>query len=213
MTKTVYSLIFIALLVVISVPLLAQSTKMGKEFLIDVNRPFVYVEFDHIGQGVPRNPDEPNSRIWLRLRNNCRIAIVVRANGVPDDSPKDEVGLEYEVVLNPAIRGPIILPDTGEPEPREKGKAQNPETKSDEVPTGYMEEVASFVVIGPGEEILFSMPVNHLSKRWHLEIPFDFDLPHGKGPLPSNTVGITVMSVHYEVWDLPRNAQAAILKK
>jgi hypothetical protein len=110
MTKTWRSLIPIAVLAVVSVPLSAQ-TKMGKEFLIDVNSPFVYVKFDHIGPGAPRNPSEPNSRVWLRLRNNCRIAIIVRANGVPDDSPKNEVGLEYDVAGNPPVRGLVELPN------------------------------------------------------------------------------------------------------
>jgi len=167
MTQIRHLLVSVALLGVLSGSLLAQSTKKGKDFLIDVNRPFVYVKFDHIGPGAPRSPEEPNSRIWLRLRNNCRIAIVVRANGVPDDSPKDEVGLEYDVVSNPAIRGMLSLPtsSTDNPETRVKRDRQNSETKSDEVPRGYMEEVASLVTIGPSEEILFSMPVNHLSER------------------------------------------------
>lgn len=215
MTKMRYPLVSLALLAAVSVSLLAQSTKMGKGFLIDVNRPFVYVKFDHIGPGEPRDPTEPNSRIWLRLRNNCRIAILVRANGVPDDSAKDEVGLEYDVVANPAGRGMVSFSTSGtdKPETHTTRGAQNSETKSDEIPRGYIEEVGSLVTIGPGEEILFSMPINHLSERWHVEIPFDFELPRGKGPLYSNTVGLPVMAVHYTVWDLPRNSQAEILMK
>lgn len=210
MTKVRYPLVSIALLGIVSVPLLAQNKKTGKAFLIDVNRPFVYVKFDHIGPGIPRNPTEPNSRIWLRLRNNCRIGILVRANGVPDDSPQDEVGLEYDVVANPALRGMVLLPKPGTDEPE---TPVNGDAQESEIPRGYMEEVASLVTISPGEEILFSMPVNHLSKRWHVEIPFDFELPHGKGPLPSNTVGLPVMRVYYTVGDLPKNSQAEILKK
>ena len=45
-----------------------------------------------------------------------------------------------------------------------------------------MFHVASLITIGPGEEILFSLPVNHLNKNWHIEIPFNFELPQGKGP-------------------------------
>lgn len=216
MTKILYLLVSIALLGVESVSLFAQSTRMGKDFLIDADRPFMYVKFDHIGPGTPRNPAEPNSRIWLRLRNNCRIAILVRANGVPDDSPKDEVGLEYDVVANPAGRGLVSLAMSGTDklETRATGNAQNSETKSDdEIPRGYLEEVASSVAVGPGEEILFSIPINHLSERWHVEIPFDFELPRGKGPLHTNTVGLPVMAVHYSVWDLPRHSQAEVLKK
>jgi len=211
-SKTLVSLVLIG---VATASLLAQSTKMGKDFLIDVNRPFVYVKFDHIGPGIPRTRTEPNSRIWLRLKNNCRIAILVLANGVPDDSPKDEVGLEYEVVANAAGRGMVFVStaDAHKLETRETGSAHSSDTKSDEIPRGYIEEVASSVSIDPGQEILFSMPINHLSERWHVEIPFDFELPSGKGPLNSNTVGLPVMAVHYTVWDLPRNSQAEVLKK
>ena len=76
-----------------------------------------------------------------------------------------------------------------------------------------MEEIASLVSIGPGQEILFSIPVSHLSERWHVEIPFDFELSPGKGPLHSNTVGLPVMAVMYTVSDLPSNSQAKVLKK
>jgi hypothetical protein len=135
--------------------MLAQSTKRDKGFLIDVNLPFVYVKFDHIGPGAPRSAEEPNSRMWLRFTNNCRIPIVVRANGVPAESPKSEVGLEWEVVLNPVIQRIDSFP------PSTKGQPQtglNTEKRTDEIPRGYMEEVASLATIGPGEEILFDVP-------------------------------------------------------
>jgi hypothetical protein len=215
MRKALSTLASVVLLTVATASLLAQSSKTsGTDFLIDVNRPFVYVNFDRIGLGIPRDTTEPNSRIWLRLRNNCRLGIVVRANGLPDGSPKDEVGLEYEVVANPATN--VFSFSTPNADKRESGQSGNSQTekiKSDEISRGYMEEAASSVTIGPGQEILFSMPINHLSKQWHVEIPFDFGLPPGKGPLSSNTVGLPVMAVHYAVWDLPRNAQAEVWKR
>ena len=78
----------------------SSAPEARSEFLINVNRPFVFVKFDHIGPSVPRSEDEPNLRIWLPLTNNCRVPILVRANGAPDESPKDEVGVQYEVVRN-----------------------------------------------------------------------------------------------------------------
>jgi hypothetical protein len=170
-------------------PLVIVYPNVSVGFLIDVNRPFVYVKFDHIGPGAPRSADEPNSRIWLRLTNNCRIPILVRANGVPDESPKDEVGLEWRVVPNPTIQG------------------------IGEITRGYMEEVASLVTIGPEEEILFSMPVNHLSKRWHVEIPFEFELPKGKGLRDPANGGEPIMVVSYSLWDLPPKALTGLGEK
>jgi hypothetical protein len=52
-----------------------------------------------------------------------------------------------------------------------------------------MEEVASLVTIGPGEEVLFSMPVKN---------PFEFESPK---------------LVHYSLWDLPRKTLAELGKK
>jgi hypothetical protein len=205
----------VLLLCVVSTTLVAQSTKTNKGFLIDVNRPFVYVKFEHIGPGAPRSVDEPNSRIFLRLTNNCRIPILVRANGVPDESRKDEVGLEYEVVPNPTLRGMVSFspPQKDQPQTGPNGATQKSETKADEIPRGYMEEVASLVTVGPGKEVLFSMPVNHLSERWHVEIPFEFELPKGKGPRDPINGGIPVMVVQYSLWDLPSKSRAEVGEK
>jgi hypothetical protein len=212
MTKTRVLSVLALLFCVVTTTLVAQGTKANKGFLIDVNRPFVYAKFDHIGPGVPRSVDEPNSRIWLRLTNNCRIPILVRANGVPDESPKDEVGLQYDVVSNPPLRGMVSFSPSRKDEPQTgpNGETQESETKADEIPRGYMEEVSSLVTIGPGEDILFSMPVNHLSKRWHVEIPFEFELPKGKGSRNPANGGIPVMVVQYSLWDLPSKSRAQI---
>jgi hypothetical protein len=54
-----------------------------------------------------------------------------------------------------------------------------------------MFDVASLIAIGPGEEMLFSMPVNHLSKRWHVEITFAFELPPEKAHSPQTLLDFT----------------------
>ncbi len=59
----------------------AQEANTGNAFVIDSNLPFVYVAFDHIGLGTPRNGQQPTARVWLHLKNNCRIPIVFRVNG------------------------------------------------------------------------------------------------------------------------------------
>src|SRR5580704_10916834 len=91
--------------------LFSQTTKASKGFVIDENKPFVYVRFDHIGAGIPRDEDEPATRIWLRVVNNCRVPIVLTANGVPDESPKGEVGLRYWIVANPPVYGLPVYRD------------------------------------------------------------------------------------------------------
>ncbi len=219
MTSARYRVVSLLLpvLFVMGTPLLSQSTKTHKEFLIDVNRSFVYLKFDHIGPGAPRSDDEPTSRIWVRLTNNCRIPILVRANGVPDESPKDEVGVQYDVVPNPEIRGAVMFfPQSsviGKSESEKATDQQESQAKVEEVPRGYLFHVASLVSIEPGRNILFSLPLNHLSKKWHIEIPFEFELPKGNGPHDANSGGDPVMVVHYSLWDLPPKFQTEVEKQ
>jgi hypothetical protein len=191
-----------------------------KSFLIDPSRPYVYLRVDHIG---PRNPDdnrEPNIGIYLRLINNCRLAIIVNTFGAPAEAERDEIGVLDKVVLNPSGFGdgdmdgtggeskqmPLILSVPDEilsPEMREvkakarleeqqKAKAEadqekfrkEAETKElAERPTGYQFDVASFVTIPPGKAVYFSVPINHVNKRWHFEVPFRFDLARRGGPV------------------------------
>jgi hypothetical protein len=197
--------------------LFSQTTKANKGFVIDENKPFVYVHFDHIGPGVPRDEEEPATRIWLRLVNNCRVPIVITANGVPDKSPKEEVGLRYQIVANPSVYGSggaIYRHASGE---KSGGHKADDSPDSDEqtavMPRNDLVDVASFISIGPGEQILFSMPVNHLGKHWHVEIPFEFELPRGKGPREDNTGGMPHMRVDYGLYDLPPQAQTQVPTK
>jgi hypothetical protein len=57
------------------------------------------------------------------------------------------------------------------------------------------------------------MPVNHLSKSWHVEIPFEFELPKGKGSRDPINGGIPVMAVQYSLWDLPSKSRPQIGQK
>src|ERR1700693_1105008 len=47
-----------------------QTVATPNSFVIDPNRPYAYLKFDHIGPGIQRNEKEPRLRIWLRLVNN-----------------------------------------------------------------------------------------------------------------------------------------------
>jgi hypothetical protein len=197
--------------------LFSQTTKTNKGFVIDDNKPFVYVRFDHTGPGVPRDEDEQATRIWLRLVNNCRVPIVVTANGVPDESPKEEVGLRYQIVANPLVYGSggaIYRQASGEKSGDHKADdSSNSDEQTAAMPRNDLVDVASFISIGPGEQILFSMPVNHLGKHWHVEIPFEFDLPRGKCCRDDKTGGMPLMRVDYGLYDLPPQAQTQLPTK
>ena len=204
-------LYFLALLCLAAIPLFSQPKSATKQFVLDPDKFFVYVRFDHIGPGAQQSDDEPPIRIWLHLVNNCRVQIVVTANGVPDESPKDEVGLRYRIVANPPVLGlPHLI---GKPSGEKDETDIDDNTGAAEMPRNDLIDVMSAITVEPGEAILFSMPVNHVGKHWHVEIPFEFDVPRGKGGRDEKNGGQPIMAVDYGLYDLPQQAQKQISTK
>ncbi|MGB8979013.1 MAG: hypothetical protein WCC32_15090, partial [Terriglobales bacterium] len=61
------------------------------------------------------------------------------------------------------------------------------------------------------ESLLFSIPVNHLSRTWHLEIPFRFDLPHKRpSHYEENIGGRPYLMIGYWLSDLPADARKQV---
>jgi len=183
----------------------SQSTNhapASPSFVIDENRHYVYLRLDHVGKGVRFSEDEPTQRVWLRFVNNCRVAIVLRTFGAPEGSPKDAVGVVHNVVKDAQfrIRGVGIEP----PALNAQNSEPNDEAK---MPAGYDFDVSSAETIPAGQSLLFSVPVTHLSKSWHIEIPYTFDLPPGKGPRQPIVGGEPKMVLLYSGWDLPEEVQ------
>jgi hypothetical protein len=112
-------------------------------FSFDPNRPYVYLKFDHIGPGIPGDRRESKSRIWLRLTNNCRVAINVHESGTPEGSPDDERGIRYKVV--PTIE-PQMVPfgfrvDKNNPNQKQSDKQLSGDLE--EMPQGTMSDVGT----------------------------------------------------------------------
>ncbi len=163
-------------------------------FLLDQSKPYVYLEVDHIGAREPRNEEEPNIGIWLRLHNNCAIPIVIRTFGIPPNGSKGEIGVLDNVVLNPrqpvgdgvvsygtwpkGMSAPDVSAVLGAPGTTTKSAlSQSGERKAnDAMPYGYRFPTSSSVALAPGQSVYFSLPRNHVSDSWHVEIPFRFDL-------------------------------------
>jgi hypothetical protein len=172
-----------------------QPTAKHESFRLVELRPYVYLEFDHIGPRIPRREDEPQQGIWLRLHNNCTEPIEVRTFGVPPKSDPEEIGLFDDVVMNAIDSSESIgsasssLTETGPsivttPFGQLPAQPQSPhvpvpvvrDTTVGSKPNGYMFHVGSFMTIRPGGNIYFSLPVNHVAQSWHFEIPFRFAL-------------------------------------
>jgi hypothetical protein len=58
-------------------------------------------------------------------------------------------------------------------------------------------------MVPPGQAVLFSLPINHVGKSWHIKIPFNFVIPTGGGPRPQAVGGEPVIHLNYSLYDLP----------
>jgi hypothetical protein len=181
MAKTRSFVLSLLILTLCSASTLLRAQVTAKGFLIDPNRPYVYLKFDHIGPGVSIREDEPRARIWLRFTNNCSLPIFVRMFGSRIGS---EEWVEDRIVANEPPMGVGMLSD-GTITPKIWKKAT-----PDELPRDYSSEVGGLHSIAPGEALLFSLPINHVSERWHFEIPFEFGLPKGRVPRDPNVGGV-----------------------
>lgn len=181
---------------------------IAEQFIFNKERAFTYLQFDHVGKGPRRNENEPAYRIWLRLVNNCRVPIVIRTSGVLDGSPVGEVGIFHNVVANPpayGYSGGAILESGTSPKPAESPAATPP------MPQGYDTDVSSSETLQASESLLFSIPLNHLSGKWHIEIPFRFDLPHKRpSHYEMNIGGQPRMAISYWLSDLPADARKQV---
>jgi hypothetical protein len=181
---------------------------IAEQFIFNKERAFTYLQFDHVGKGPRRNENEPAYRIWFRLVNNCRVPIVIRTSGVPDGSPEGEVGLFHKVVANPpmyGVSGGTVLESGASPKLAESPAATAP------MPDGYDSDVSSTATLQASQSLLFSIPLNHLGGKWHIEIPFRFDVPH-KRPLhyDANIGGQPHMAISYWLSDLPQDARKQV---
>jgi len=115
-------------------------------FVRDGSKPYAYIKFDHTGKRKPVRSGENTQGLWLKFVNNSNIPIEVGSFDPGTDDPG--VGLLDEVVPYSGSRGGPSPPD------------------------GYGEEVHSSMTVEPGDAVLFSVPRDHVSKRWYLRVRF-----------------------------------------
>jgi hypothetical protein len=189
---------------------LAQGGKVKKSwdtFRLDHTRPYVYLEVDHIGPRAPLHDGEPRVGIFLRLRNNCSVPIVVDAFEESPDPKEHEIRIFDNVVWNPPMYGepaatrmidPMMMSHTdlspilGTPAAAAQSPVQAPVQPPvpPQLPDGYYSLYGSSMTIKPGQSIYFSLPRNHVSETWHAEVFFRFDLKTGAFRSPYNFVAV-----------------------
>jgi hypothetical protein len=145
------------------------------DFVLDQSKPYVYLQFDHLGPRKPIQEGEPAQGLWLRLVNNCRIPVKVRTYGFTTGDPG--TGVFDEVIPYPPmleIRSDLDQPPASEDQPKQK------------MPRGYDAELSSMSTVLPGKSLLFSVPRNHVSRDWFMRVKFALDVSKpsvGIGPL------------------------------
>jgi len=174
-----------------------------RHFLIDPSKPFVHLEMDRIGPREPLRDGEPNEGIFVRLRNNCQLPIVVIELKTSAKESGTVIGMADEVVPTPPQPGGdqgietvhhqagqegltsiFLFPDMNEAAANAAVKeASNGSHGVDQKESatrphgynhGYQPGVQVLSVVPPGGAIAFSVPINHVSKTWHFEVPFRF---------------------------------------
>jgi hypothetical protein len=164
-----------------------------EDFVIDGAKPYVYIKIDHNAARKPVLDGENPKGIWLKLVNNCILPIRVVARDLGTGDPG--VAIDYTIVPS-ALGGPTLLSDKEHSRPASEVKP----------PRGYSFDVGSPATIRPGRELLFSIPADHITPSWYLQVSFSFVLSNApSGKQPSSLVDFT--------WgDVPANFQQELRK-
>lgn len=165
---------------------------MAQRFVINPAKPYAYLKFDHVADRKPLSTDESSKGLWLRLVNNCRIPIIVAIFNPGTGDPG--IGI-YDEVIPVFIKGPFLKGlRPGENPPK---VAQLPEDKP---PEGYSSDVFSTTIIAPGDSLLFSVPLNHVSPNWYMQIMFNLGVPGAHyGSEPYSTLSFYWQSIPEKV--------------
>jgi hypothetical protein len=135
-------------------------------FVLNRNKPFVFVEFLRVGKREPLLEGEVPEGVWLKIVNNCRVPIQFMVSG---GISGDEAIPNHEVVYD-EYHGVVLTTIDGKRSPP-------PQKPRSEMPSGYMFHVGGNLILTPGKSLSFSIPINHVAEDWHIEIPFAFVLP------------------------------------
>ena len=174
-------------LLALAVPQYQSSPKGAhneQNFVLDQGKPYVYVEFKQVGPRKQLRTDERPTGIWLLLKNNCRLPIIVATLGSGSES--GVYTLVNKVVQDPPPLDAPAVADFSQTKPE----------SSEERPAGaYDSEVRTAIEIQPGGVLTFSIPANQVGPTWHVEIPFRFDLKGWKGRQPSSAVAFYMSDI------------------
>jgi hypothetical protein len=146
------------ILLVIAVTLMCSKVMLcqpAPRLALDKAKPFVYIEFDHVGPRPPVEDGEPDQGLWLRFVNNSSFPIEVHDMSTSTDP-------ELTILPDEIVGRMITIFGSG-------GQSKEP-------PPGYSASPGGGEIIQPGKKFSFSVPVNHVSPAWYMRVPFRFKL-------------------------------------
>ena len=143
-----------------------KELKSDKVSLVEKNKPSVYIEFEKFGKTQPLFENESNERLWLKLHNNSVWEISFCSFSV--GKSYGDIGIVHEVkkVSIPIGRvGRGITPDL-----------RNNMNQEEKTPKGYSAgDTCSPFSLASGQSVSFSIPKNHISEKFFIDIEFWYD--------------------------------------
>jgi hypothetical protein len=170
-----------------------ESQGLRDRFIIEPNRPAVYLHVEKIKMGAPEEDGKRHKRVWLELHNNCNLPIWVHTTGAPSGDSEDAVGV-MDIIVE---QTKAMIQQDGKKDP-----------DIEAMPAGTFGDVGSMSSILPGKSLRFSLPASHFGTHWEIHIPYHFDLPEGHAPRDDTAWGgETIMYLAYSFYDLPQRVQ------
>ncbi|MCZ2391528.1 MAG: hypothetical protein LC113_10680 [Acidobacteria bacterium] len=124
-----------------------HGTRMtSSDVRIVKSKPHVYVGFVRQGRIAPLYEGEGHERLWLRFFNNSRFGVMLCANPIPKEY--GEIYVRYEVE-------------------RYRGAGR--------VPGVRRSDSCNYIVLAPGDRVIFSIPREHLEEGLAVKIGYRYE--------------------------------------
>jgi hypothetical protein len=186
--RTLFS---VAIALSLSAVVPAQRVKARRAKPSDsVSKPSVYLSFVRFGKREPLHTQESSEGVWLRLHNNTRWPLVLKAHGggggVFATGKEEEVGMFYgveefrereeSILREPLEPPPPSLPSGLDPG-WDKKPAPAPTIIEEDCPvpaSSWCFHVCSVISLPPGKSLVFSLPRETLCKNLRVYLVFNY---------------------------------------
>ncbi|GIU83221.1 MAG: hypothetical protein KatS3mg006_2285 [Pyrinomonadaceae bacterium] len=153
MKVSIATLLFFSFSFVCFAQLNNTTNDLCKDVRLDPKKPSVFITFERFGERTPLRQDENNEGVWLRIHNNTKWKIYLKAYGA--DNERNEYQVSYEVRRIPGLEW---------------------KRKESELPLGYR-IIKNYRIraIEPGKSIVFSVPKQNLADGLAIFVGFSYE--------------------------------------